>query len=205
MKRALPRIWLITDRLQTRGDLVELLASTLGGVPAGLAGIILREKDLEGGALLSLARRIRKACPDAPLVINGRVDIALACEADGVHLGGNAPLFEDVLRMSGELLVGVSLHGAEQAPAGADYALLSPVFETTSKPGAAPLGLAAFAGASTVPLFALGGIDAGNATACLNAGAFGIAVRGAVLLAAEPRRELQKLAAALGFPNAAAG
>jgi thiamine monophosphate synthase len=96
--------------------------------------------------------------------------------------------------MAGDLLVGVSLHHDEVPPDGVDYALISPIFETRSKPGAQPLGLEGLrlaASRTQVPLFALGGITASNAADCLRAGAAGVAVREAVLLSNDPREAMK--------------
>ncbi len=135
------------------------------------------------------------------LSISSRLDIALACEADGVHLGGDAPVIEDVRTHAGGLQVGVSLHAGDVPPAGASYAFLSPVFATASKPGAAPVGLSRLArfcaDHPTLPVYALGGIGAGQVRACRMAGAFGIAVRGGVLAAADVAVAARTMYAAL--------
>jgi thiamine-phosphate pyrophosphorylase len=77
---------------------------------------MLREKDLDGGALLRLARELRDitAAAGATLIVNARSDIAIACEAEGVHLGGDAPRVADVRARFGEALwIGASIHGTE--------------------------------------------------------------------------------------------
>lgn len=200
----LPRVWLVTDRRRARRPLPEAVALALQGFPRGLAGVLLREKDLDGRSLVTLARTLRSITHEAgaPLVVSGRLDVALASGADGVHLGGEAPPFEAVRAIAPEgFLVGVSLHQREQPPEGASYAFLSPVFPTRSKPGAPTLGLDGLADgcrrAHPVPVYALGGIDTTNARACIEAGAFGIAVLGAVLTDVDPRARAAELADAL--------
>jgi len=191
MTRPLPRLLLITDRRRVV-DLPGAVERALAAVPSGSTGIILREKDLEGRALATLARALRHvtATRDAPLFVNGRLDIAVAVGADGVHLGGDAPPFSDVRRQAPPgFLIGVSVHGEERPPEQASYALVSPVFPTASKPGASTLaveGLRAACARTRVPVFALGGIDFTNVGACRSAGAWGAAVLGSVLPTADP-------------------
>jgi len=186
------RLLLVTDRLRAPHPPVEALQAALSALPDGGAAVILREKDMPARDLAALARRLRAvAAPHrARVIVNGRVDAALAAGADGVHLGGDAPPVQDVRAAGVRFLVGVSLHGDERPPAGADYALLAPVFATPSKPGAAPLGLDALrrCAASPVPVFALGGVTPANTAACLAAGAHGVAVRGAILGSVDPAR-----------------
>ncbi len=116
------------------------------------------------------------------MLVNERADIALAAEADGVHLPGHA-LSPLILRRLGIGVIGVSCHDAgELARAereGADFAVLAPVFAPLSKEsGTPPLGLARFeqlARAVRIPVLALGGVTPGNTAACLAAGAAGVA------------------------------
>jgi thiamine-phosphate diphosphorylase len=120
--------------------------------------------------------------------VNGRLDVALASDADGVHLGGDAPPVTAIKPLTGQLWLGVSVHPNEDIPPEATYALLSPIFATRSKPGAAPLGLGALRDrrGGPIPVFALGGITQENAGACLAAGAAGVAVLGGVLPHPDP-------------------
>jgi len=199
-----PPLLVISDRTQCRGDVVETLAAAFRG---GARWAMLREKDLPADALRDLARRLVAAAQPwgATVSINGEAEIALEVGAAGVHLpqGRSIDLARQVLGLDG--LVGVSTHSLEEARAaalaGADYATLSPVFVSDSKPGYGPaLGLAALAGvaqAVPLPLLALAGIDAGNARACMKAGAAGIAVMGGVMRAADPATAAAELIAAL--------
>ena len=202
MKLPSPPILVISDRTQCRGDVVETLAAAFRG---GVRWAMLREKDLSAEALRALARRLVAAARpwDATVSINGEVEIAIAVGAGGVHLPQGSPV-DPARRMLGPgRLIGVSAHSLDEArkaaAAGADYATLSPVFVTESKPGYGPaLGLAEFtriARAVPLPLLALAGVDAGNARVCMAAGAAGIAVMGGVMRAADPAAAAAELIA----------
>ncbi len=168
----------------------------------------LREKDLSGAALLELACHLRAVTRryGARLLINDRVDIALACEADGVHLPADSFAPADARRLLGEKrLIGVSTHGLEQAQAaaagGADFIVFGPVFETPSKRAfGKPVGLAAVAQAAqavTQPVLAIGGIRTERIAGVLQHGARGVAVVAAILEADDPRAAAAALRAAL--------
>lgn len=192
----LPQLLLVTDRKAGALPLVDAVALALGAVPPGTCAVLLREKDLPIRELVALARALRQVTQsrDSKLLVSGRLDAALLSEADGVHLGGEAPPFEAVRALApASLLVGVSLHGTESPPPGASYALVAPIYETRSKPQVPALGLAALSRAGT-PLYALGGIDrAERVRACLEAGAAGVAIRGAVLASSDPAAALRRL------------
>jgi thiamine-phosphate pyrophosphorylase len=157
----------------------------LATAPPGAIALHLREKDLPGAALLALARRLAAACRDAGqwLLVNDRVDVALASGADGVHLPSAGVPADDARRLLGpDRLVGVSCHGEGDVrrarDAGADYATFGPVFDTPSKRAyGAPVGLDALASAARLglPLVALGGVEPANAGAAVAAGARGLA------------------------------
>jgi len=173
----------ITDRKSLTGALEDFLRRALA---AGVDMVQLREKDLTPCELYRLALQLR-ALPNphgARLLVNGRTDVALAAGLDGVHLPGAAVSPERIRAVApDDFHIGVSCHSLEdleRAEAeGADYAVFSPVFPTTSKPGyGPPLGLSALKQACTavrIPVFALGGVTAANARACIDAGAQGIA------------------------------
>ncbi len=176
----IPPLFLLTDR-RLMPDLVARAEHALARLPEGSAAIVLREKDLPVRALLSLARQLRETTRGrARLIVSGRLDVALASGADGVHCGGEAPSAAATRTHAGGLLVGTSLHGDETAEQQADYAFLSPIFATRSKPGVTPLGLEklhAAAAVSRVPLVALGGIGPDEARKCFEAGASAVACR----------------------------
>lgn len=150
---------------------------------AGVDFIQLREKDLSARAQFELARAARQRLrrfTATRLLVNDRLDIALAAGAHGVHLpaSGLRPLAARRLAPA-NFLIALSCHAADEiaASAGADFIVFGPVFATPSKPGAPPQGLAALADACKAPLpvLALGGITGERIAACLAAGAAGVA------------------------------
>lgn len=200
----LPRVLLISNQQDSPLPLVESVIRALGALPDASAIVLVREKHLEGGELVALVKSLREVTRKhrAILAVSTRLDVAMAADADAVHLGGDAPAYADVRRLAPKSMkLGVSLHGDEVAPPDADWAFVSPVFPTNSKPGAAPMGLERFKLSCdrnrTVPVFALGGIDASNAKSCVDAGAWGVAVRGAVLSSEHPEEAAVRLFEAL--------
>jgi thiamine-phosphate pyrophosphorylase len=189
------RVYLITDRrLASGGNLLSAVERALSG---GVRAVQLREKELGGRELLELARKMRALTSrhGAKLLINDRVDIALAAGADGVHLGEASIPPQEARRLLGPgRLIGCSAHGAEQLAAaeagGADFAVFGPVYFTPSKAAyGPPLGVEALrrACASTrIPVFALGGVGARNINEVLAAGADGIAMISAILATEDP-------------------
>ena len=155
-------------------------------VQAGIELIQIREKDLPTRALLQLVERAVAAARGSGtrLVVNDRLDVALAAGAPGVHLGTQSIPPQAVRKRVPEgFLIGVSCHSREEVQAaemaGADYVLLGPIFETPSKIAyGPPLGLGTLretAAAVQVPILALGGITVERVRACVHAGAAGIA------------------------------
>jgi thiamine-phosphate pyrophosphorylase len=184
-------------------------ARVSAAVRGGVDWIQVRERALEGAALLGLVDAVVLAAREAAgrrevrVLVNRRLDVALAAGADGIHLGIDAvdPAAARRLLPPGAL-VGVSTHAVGEALAAreADYLQLAPVFAPLSKPAERPaLGLAALAAAArgALPVLAQGGIDAGNAAAARAAGAAGVAVTGAIWLAADPGAAAAKLREAL--------
>jgi thiamine-phosphate pyrophosphorylase len=186
-----PPILVITDRRRARLPLDEVAAVIFA---AGCRWLSLREKDLDRTAREALLRRIVRLARDCGALVTVHDDVAAAqsAAAAGVHLPvGVAPA--TARRVLGRgALIGCSAHSRAElaAVADADYATLSPVFASAGKPGYGPvLGLDRFAAAAaeaSVPVVALGGIDASNAGLCLKAGAAGVAVMGAVMAANDP-------------------
>lgn len=163
-------------------------------VAAGVDWIQIREKDLSAAALFELVRDAEEMARGLTRVlVNDRLDVALAAGAGGVHLGETSPpagavvrwlrRAKDSGRARGEFLVGVSCHSLEAAlaaeRAGADYVIFGPVFETPSKAAfGPPQGLArleAVCSRVQVPVLAIGGMTAENAGSCFSSGAAGIA------------------------------
>jgi thiamine-phosphate pyrophosphorylase len=160
------------------------------GVAAGVDWIQIREKDLGGGELLELVRTAVHESPAAGsrVLVNDRLDVAIAATAGGVHLGENSLPIESAIewRRSSDrtdFLIGVSCHSLESARAawrgGADYVFFGPVFATPSKASYGPPQgierLREVCASVEVPVLAIGGVNAENAGECIAAGAAGIA------------------------------
>jgi thiamine-phosphate diphosphorylase len=174
--------------------LVELVEAAVAG---GATAIQLRGKKLTAGELLATADKLRASgMGGAPLVVNDRADVAALAGAAGVHLGDEDLPVADARRILGpQAWIGRTARSAETArsaaAAGADYLGVGTVFSGGSKPGVPVIGLAglaAVAGASRLPVVAIGGIRAETAGACIDAGAAGVAVIGA-LFAGDPTAE----------------
>ena len=187
-------------------------ASALDVVPAALRGgadvVQLREKQAADGEVIAVGRALRPLCDQhgALLVINDRADLAIACGADGVHVGQDDEPVAAVREVVGDrLFIGLSTHSAEQVDAAeqdpdVDYLGVGPVYETATKPGVAPVGLELVeyaAGTARKPWFAIGGIDTSRVHAVAEAGARRIAVVRAVGDAADPRAAAAALREAL--------
>jgi thiamine-phosphate pyrophosphorylase len=184
-----------------------LIATMTGAFRGGARWAMLREKDLPRTELLALAKRLVAAARPfgGAVLINGDGIVAVEAGAAGVHLPQGMKVAE-ARRIAGpDALIGISTHSLEEvrqaAGAGANYATLSPVFPTETKPGYGPgLGLDRFAMvAKTVelPLLALAGVTRDNARACLEAGAAGIAVMGSIMRAENPEGVVAGLVAAI--------
>jgi len=199
------RLCLVTDRSQTRGrDLTAVVAACLA---AGLPAVQVREKDLPVAELVPLCRRLRALRPAPFLIVNDRVDVALAVGADGVQRTHASLSVEDLKVVADKRLkVGASVHSADEARAaaaqGADWIVFGPVYDTPSKRAyGAPQGLAALertARALTIPVIAIGGITPARVPEVLAAGAHGVAAISAILAADDPaaltRAFLERLA-----------
>ena len=204
------RLYFVTDRRQTAGrPLSDVVHAALDG---GVRAVQLREKDLEGGELYRLAGRLRDltARYAARLLINDRLDVALAAGADGVHLGQTSLPVSTARQLLGpDKLIGVSTHSPDEITAaqGADFVVFGPVYFTPSKAGyGQPQGVARLRQAvrhSPVPVFAIGGIQADRIAAVRSAGAYGVALISALSAAAEPSRAAHELLARLGPPDKA--
>jgi thiamine-phosphate pyrophosphorylase len=155
-------------------------------INAGVDVIQIREKDLETRELLALAQEcsVEARAVRTRILVNDRLDVALAAGAHGIHLGGRSLPVARVRSISTQgFLVGVSCHSVrdvlEAEPAGADYALLGPIFDTPSKRGyGSPLGLRVVEEAASkakIPVYALGGITVDTSRSCFEAGAQGVA------------------------------
>lgn len=192
----------MTDRALSLGRPIEeiVLAAVAGGVTA----VQLREKQCSTREFVALARAlIHLLTPlGVPLLINDRVDVALAAGADGVHIGQSDMAYRDARALLGPgALIGLSVETPEQAAEAqlydCDYLGVGPIFSTSTKSDAAAAwGLDRFAAlrnTSRHRLVAIGGICASNAAMVLAAGADGIAVVSAICSAADPRAAAAEL------------
>jgi thiamine-phosphate pyrophosphorylase len=188
-----PAVVLITDR-SLAADLAARIALILAGVPAGSVAIQIREKDLDGAALLALAREI--VALGAPVWINDRVDIAMLAGAQGVHLPERGLPIADVRAMT-DLLIGASRHSAAAAIACDAYVVqLGPIFETPGKRAIGLEPLAEVRAARTGKLVAVGGIDSEErASLAAAAGADAVAVIRAAWTADDPVATVRALIA----------
>ena len=190
-------LYLVTDRGLSLGrGTAEIVRAAVAG---GATCVQLREKACGTRQFLAEARAVRDvlAGTGVPLVINDRVDVALAVGADGVHLGQKDMPLAEARRLTGaSMFIGISAECVEDAVRaegeGADYVGISPVFATPTKTDAAPPlgldGIAAIRAAVSLPLVGIGGIGPANAADVLRAGCDGIAVVSAIVSASDPAR-----------------
>jgi thiamine-phosphate pyrophosphorylase len=212
---ARPILCLVVDPRAAKRELASAVAAAVAG---GVDWVQVRDRELEALELLALAESLARAAREAArrrgslvrVLVNRRADVALAAGADGVHLGFDGLPAQEARRLLGEAAwIGISAHAPEEvgrALPAASYAQLAPIFAPLSKPSSRPpLGVGALrrAAGAGIPVLAQGGIDAGNAGSALAAGAAGVAVTGAILLADDPGAAAAALRAALdaGYPD----
>ena len=188
-------LYLITDRNQTAGrPLLDVVEAALEG---GVRAVQLREKDLSAAELYDLAWEMRALTSryDARLLINERIDVALAVEADGVQLGVNSLPVTAARRIAPDLLIGYSSHGVGEAAAaiakGADFVTFGPVFPTPSKAAyGEPVGLGELGRVCRQAVgdlvFALGGVKQSNLHQVTTAGCYRVALISDILAAPDP-------------------
>ena len=201
-----PRILLVTDPAHDDDAIVRVVEACVAALPRGAFGVQLRDKERPRASLAAFGARLRTATRPggearAQLFVNGDVEIARDVDADGVHLGTDVARVESARRILGpRALVSLAAHDDAELraalDAGASAALVSPIFATPGK--GAPRGLDALRSARAIlrvhdphharedgagfAIYALGGVDEGNAAACIEAGADGVAVIRALLL-----------------------
>jgi len=201
---------LVAQRSACRGDLVDAVTEAIA---AGVDWVQIRERELTGEALCRLiealrntaAQRAPEAAEHVKWIVNRRVDVALALQLDGVHLGYDAMEPQQARQLLGSsALIGVSTHSVEEAfaaaQAGADYVHLAPIQPPLSKAAERPaLGFSALTKTARagIPVLAQGGIDVHNAGEAIAAGAAGIAVTGAILNSENPAAATVALRSAL--------
>jgi len=198
-----PPLLVISDRSQARLPLEEVAQAAFEG---GCRWFSLREKDLPPEEHFRLLRYIGVvgARYGAMVTVHGYSVPQAMARAGGIHLPGGADPAA-IRQRAPDFLIGASAHSAAEAvsliAAGADYVTISPVFLTDSKPGYGPAlgldGLAAAVTAAKGPVIALAGIDPDNASACMRAGAAGIAVMGEVMRSADPEATVRALVEAI--------
>ena len=194
MKDAL-KLYLVTDRSLSLGrPLEDIVAKAVDG---GVTMVQLREKDTDTGEFVKLARRLLAVLKplNIPLIINDRVDVALAVDADGVHIGQSDMAYEDVRRLIGkDKIIGLSVENFKDIEIAntldVDYIGISPVFGTPTKTDTAePFGLDGLRKAvalSIHPTVAIGGMNKDSAKDVMLTGCDGIAVVSAICSASSP-------------------
>ena len=197
-------LYLVTDRSLSRGRSTENLVEA--AIRGGATVVQYREKNLSTRDMIEEAAAIAGICRrlGALFIVNDRLDVALAVKADGLHVGQD-DMPANVARslLGPEAILGVSAGSAEEAiraeADGADYIGASPIFSTPTKTDAGPAlgiaGLAAITASTTLPVIAIGGINAGNARSMIAAGAAGLAVVSAIVSADDPEVSARDLRA----------
>jgi thiamine-phosphate pyrophosphorylase len=196
------KLYLITDRTQTKGrDLLWLIEQALD---AGVKAIQLREKDLAGRDLFSLAEKASQLCRNygSSLFVNDRLDIALAVNAAGVQLGNaSVPIALARQLLGAQKMIGVSTHSFNEAleaqRQGADFVLFGPVYFTPSKAAyGAPQGLdklKEIVGKISLPVYAIGGIKLENILDLRSMGVSGVALISAIMSSDAPKQATSDL------------
>jgi thiamine-phosphate pyrophosphorylase len=209
MKRPLDlSTYLVTDRGLCGERGVEAVVRQ--AIAGGVSLVQLRDPDAETGQLVTQARALLALLRPAgiPLIINDRVDVALAVSADGVHVGQRDMAVADVRALVGsELIVGLSistlaeLERSAPALAAVDYLGVGPIFATQTKPDAAlPIGLAGLAevvARTVLPVVAIGGVKRENAAETIRVGAHGVAVVSDICCASDPAQATEQLVRAV--------
>jgi thiamine-phosphate pyrophosphorylase len=208
-------VYLITDPVLVgvRGVLETVEAAIAGGATM----IQLRDPEAKTRPLVEEARAILALTRAAniPFIVNDRIDVALAVGADGVHVGQADMTVADARKLIGpKPILGLSITSDADLDVsdlnGVDYLGVGPVFQTSTKPDAAPPinvgGLEAIATRTKIPIVAIGGLHAGNAADAIAAGASGIAVVSAICAAPDPKTATRELVAIVaGARRATAG
>lgn len=207
MNREQLKLYLVTDRgIAGSRDIADIVTEAVQG---GVTMVQLREKNIGTRDFVNLAIRLRSVLAPfgVPLIINDRIDVALASDADGVHIGQSDMPFAIARRLLGpEKIIGLSVENfaqIEEANAlDVDYIGVSPVFATLTKTDtAAPFGIEGLRRAvelSVHPAVGIGGMNAATAAEVMSAGADGIAVVSAIVGAASPRKAAENLLKIMG-------
>ena len=194
-------LYAVTDRMWTgRQSLYEQVESALKG---GVTCVQLREKTLNDGEFLQEALQIADLCKnyDVPFLINDNIEIAVKCNADGVHIGQEDMTLKEARPLLGEnKIIGVSVHNVSEALAavkdGADYLGVGAMFSTSTKTDTAVLSLQTLKDickAVNIPVVAIGGINKKNITQLKDSGIDGVALVSAVFGAEDIEKECRFL------------
>ncbi len=175
-------LYIIVDRdLAGKRSIVEIAA---GAIIGGAKAIQLRDKSSTARQMVRTGLELKALTREksVTLIVNDRLDVALACDADGVHLGQDDLPLKFARKLMGKKIVGVSTHTLEQAlqaqKGGANYISAGPIFSTDLKPDYPPVALELIQqirGSIQIPFVAVGGIDMGNVVGVIEAGACNIA------------------------------
>ncbi|SFT56236.1 thiamine-phosphate diphosphorylase [Methanosarcina thermophila] len=190
--------YLVTDsRLSKKGTLSDVKEA----VESGCKIVQYREKDKSTKVMIEEASEIKKICSGkAIFLVNDRIDIALAVDADGVHIGQDDMPLETARRLLGEdKIIGLSVHDREEAilaeKAGADYVGLGPIFDTATKKDAGEgiglLKLREVKAAIRIPVVAIGGINRGNCESVVQNGADSLVAISAVVCSDDVKKETE--------------
>lgn len=195
------RLVAVTDSLS--GGVEGLARRAAAAVAGGATMLTLRLPEESARTLTEVARALRRVAPSVPLLVSDRVDVALAVNADGVHVGGSDLPASVVRRFAPSLIIGASVGAAEDVSRseGADFVAIGPVFAATGSGGTgATMGVARFSELARhcgVPAIAVGGVAPENAGALMAAGAAGVAVISALFGADDPASAARALRAAV--------
>lgn len=195
-------LYLVTDSGLSRGRSHEEIVTC--AIRGGVSVVQLREKDCCTRDMIEMGRRILTVCRahKVPLIINDRLDVALAVDADGIHVGQEDMPVPIARKLLGpKKILGVTAHTVEETlkaiEEGADYIGAGPIFVTATKADAGqPIGLEGLkkiAAACSVPIVAISGINVANAEAVIRAGAAGVAVVSAIVSAEDVEEAAKKL------------
>ncbi len=203
--RNMMQVYFIAGSTNCKSNLIQVVEQAIQG---GITMFQFREKGngaVIGEEKVRLAKEVQALCKanDVPFIVNDDVDLALAIDADGVHIGQTDEEADNVRKKIGDKILGVSVHSLEEAhravASGADYFGVGPIFPTNSKDDAEPVcgteGLEMMRkNGFDIPIVGIGGIHAGNAGEVMAAGADGVSVISAISLADSPYEATKQLA-----------
>ena len=199
-------LYLVTDRGLAGGrSILEIVTAAVNG---GVTVVQLREKDCSTREFIEQALSIKEflKARNVPLIINDRIDVAQAIEADGVHLGQTDMPLERAKQILGQaMIIGISAESLQDAIAaekgGADYLGVSPIYATPTKTDTAPAlglkGLREIHAAVRLPLVGIGGLNKENSAEVIRSGADGVAVVSAIVAAQDPEAAARELKRAI--------